>query len=98
MIGLSSALKWVLRVGLFAAGVVAPGVGLALRTPPSGNVEAGIDGVFWGLIGTVVAAVLFAMTLKTDGVRRLGGGTVFVIAVVATWTLASMSPAIFGHL
>lgn len=81
----SPVIAWVVRLALFAAAFVAPGVGFAIRSAQTGNAELAIDGLGWGVLAAVVAVVAFALTFRVSGVGRLGRGVAFLVAILVMW-------------
>lgn len=79
---------WAARIALFLVGIVAPGIGLSLGGQGSlagAESASALNGALFGIVVTLLAAIAFAFTLRTDGVRRLGAVVVFLIAIVASW-------------
>lgn len=78
--------RWmILRGALFLVAILAPAVVYWVRTSQTGNAETAIDGLGWGLIGTVAALVLFAASFRTTGVGRLGRLAMAAVGVLAVW-------------
>lgn len=81
----SPLMRWAARVALFVVGLTAPAVCYALRVSQTQNAETAIEGLLWGFAGTLAASVAFAFTFKSDGIGRLAGVGIFLVAVLLTW-------------
>ena len=81
----SRVIAWAMRLALFAAAFVAPGVGYAIRSAQTGNAETAVDGLVWGFLAAAITAVLFALTFRVSGVGRLGRVAAFLVAILLMW-------------
>ena len=81
-------LTWAARVALLAVGVTAPAAGYWLRSRETGNAETALEGLGSGFVITVLVAIALSLTLKTNGIRRLGSVVAFLMAVVVSWVSA----------
>lgn len=76
---------WAARLALFAAALLAPAIGFWLRVQVTGNAEAAVDGLLWGLLGAVGALVGFAVTFRVSVLGRLGRFAAGLIGVLSIW-------------
>ncbi len=81
----SRVIAWAGRLALFVAAFLAPGVGHSIRVAQTRNAETAIDGLWWGFLAAVLAAVVFALTFRVSGVGRLGRGAAFLVATLVMW-------------
>jgi hypothetical protein len=82
---MTGAWGWVLRSVLFVVAVVAPAVGYAVRLGQSENGKIALDGLGWGLIGTIVALALFTVSVRTTMRGRLSWLAAATVALLAVW-------------
>lgn len=82
---MTGAWGWVLRSVLFVVAVVAPAVGYTVRLDQTGNGKLALDGVGWGLTGTIVALALFTVSVRTTVRGRLAWLAAATVAVLAVW-------------
>ncbi len=79
------------RLALLLTGSAAPLVGFAVASRLNGgNAESAIVGLPWGLPGTIIAAILFALTFRASGVARLGYAAMAILAAPAAWAIFAL--------
>ncbi len=75
------------RALLLAGAFFGPGIAYTVRLEQTGDGKIAVDGLVWGLLGTVIALMAFALTFKATARRQLGYFSGVLVTVLFGWWL-----------